>query len=329
MMNRAGKKPGAAGYVSRIRSLCSFAMPFLAYNLGGRIRPVLAGYKITHKCNLKCVHCPYWKRSGPDQNFEGVVTTLTRLKSMGVLILILEGGEPLLWRDHDKNIRDVVAAARKLFPCVCMTTNGTLPWGELPLDRVWVSLDGPPSAHDAMRGEGVFEQVWDNLKLEAKGRAFVSTTINSTNAGAVPDLLAMLKDVVQGVTIQFHYPYDGLPDPLFIRPEERRPILDELIRMKRFGYPVADSFSSLRDLKNERWTCEDRLMANAEPDGTILHGCYLKNRGTSDCSLCGFAAHNEMSLAFRGGFQSILTGARIFFSRPAVKDASIINEKSI
>ena len=43
---------------ARISTLCSFAVPFLSYNLGGRIRPVLAGYKITNKCNLKCVHCP-------------------------------------------------------------------------------------------------------------------------------------------------------------------------------------------------------------------------------------------------------------------------------
>jgi MoaA/NifB/PqqE/SkfB family radical SAM enzyme len=324
-MNEAKNRPAVYGYVSRIRSLCSFASPFLAYNLGGRIRPVLGGYKITNKCNLKCVHCPYWKRSGPEQNFEGVVATLTLLKSMGVRILILEGGEPLLWRDRDKSVRDVIAAARRLFPCVCMTTNGTVPWGDLPLDRVWVSLDGPALVHNAMRGEGVFEQVWGNLKREGNGRAFVSTTINASNVGTIPDLLTMLKGVVEGVTIQFHYPYEGLPDPLFIQPKERRPILDELIRLKRLGYPVANSFNSLMDLKNERWTCEDRLLANAEPDGTILHGCYLKNRGTSDCSLCGFTAHNEMSLAFKGGLQSILAGAKIFFG----KDASILNEKSI
>jgi Fe-coproporphyrin III synthase len=329
MMYRTEKKRSAFGFMSKIKGLCSFAAPFLAYNLGGRIRPVLAGYKITNKCNLKCVHCPYWKRSGPDENFEGVVATLTRLRQMGVRILILEGGEPLLWRDSERSIRDVVAEARNLFPCVCMTTNGILPWGDLPLDRVWVSLDGPPPIHDAIRGEGTFEQVWDNLEREGKGRAFVSTTINATNASAIPDLLTMLRSLVEGVTIQFHYPYEGLPDPLFIPVVERRPILEELIRLKQLGYPVANSFSSLLELKNERWTCEDRLLANAEPDGTILHGCYLKNRGSSECSLCGFTAHNEMSLAFRGGFQSILTGAKIFFSGSFVKGASIANEKSI
>jgi sulfatase maturation enzyme AslB (radical SAM superfamily) len=95
-----------------------------------------------------------------------------------------------------------------------MTTNGTLSWGDLPLDRVWVSLDGPPGVHDAMRGEGVFEQVWGNLKREGNGRGFVSTTINAANIGAIPDLLTLLRGEVEGVTIQFHYPYEGLRSAL-------------------------------------------------------------------------------------------------------------------
>jgi MoaA/NifB/PqqE/SkfB family radical SAM enzyme len=233
---------------------------------------------------------------------------------MGARILILEGGEPLLWSDGQRSIRDVVTAAKNLFPCVCLTTNGTIPWGDLPLDRVWVSLDGPPSVHNAIRGEGVFERVRTNLKREGKGRTFVSTTINASNINAIPELLYMLRGLVEGVTIQFYFPYGGLPDPLFIPPPERRSILEELIRLKRWGYPVANSFSSLRELKKERWTCEDRLLVNAEPDGSLFHGCYLKNRGTSDCSLCGFTAHNEISLAFQGRVQPILTGVRIFFS---------------
>jgi Fe-coproporphyrin III synthase len=307
------KWSNASVAISALRCLSGFAAPFLAYNLLGRTVPVLAGYKITHHCNLRCAHCPYWNRSGEEQDFNGVLATLGRLRNMGVRILILEGGEPLLWRDRTKNIGHVVAAARKLFPCVCMTTNGTLDWSGLELNRVWISLDGPPEVHDAIRGKGVFQRVWANLNRVGNGRALVSTTINTGNAAAIPEMLSRLQDHVAGVTIQFHYPYQGLPDPLFIPHAERAPILDELMRLKRKGFPVANSFRSLEELKQERWSCEDKLLANAEPDGTILHGCYLKNRGPAQCSLCGFSAHNEMSLAFKGTWQSIATGLRIFF----------------
>jgi Fe-coproporphyrin III synthase len=233
---------------------------------------------------------------------------------MGVRILILEGGEPLIWRDGDKTIRDVVLQAGTLFASVCMTTNGVLPWGDLPLDRVWVSLDGPPEVNDSIRGDGAYRRVMDRLAIDGKGRTFISTTINTVNMSSIPEMLSLLRGKAAGVTIQFHYPYNGLPDPLFIHPGDRIPLLRELVRLKRAGYPVANSYASLRDMQNDRWTCEDRLLANAEPDGTILHGCYLKNRAQANCLYCGFSAHNEMSLAYRGRLQAIATGMRIFFS---------------
>lgn len=292
-----------------------FARPFLSYNVLGKASPVLAGYKITHNCNLKCSHCPYWKRTGEEQDFVGVVETMRQLKQMGVKILILEGGEPLLWRDSKKNVRHVVEAARKLFPCVCMTTNGTLGWRGLELDRVWVSLDGPARIHDQIRGRGMFARALKNLQRPGQTGSFVSTTVNTLNAEGIPGLVTMLLGIVDGVTIQFYYPYDGFPDPLFLPVTERASLLNQLIFLKGLGYPVANSFKSLNDLKQEKWACEDKLLANAEPDGTVLHGCYLKNRAPQVCSCCGFSAHNEMTLAFNGNLESILTGMKIFFGK--------------
>ncbi len=316
-------------YSGITKILTAFAGPFLAYNIVGRISPVLAGYKITHKCNLKCLHCPYWQRSGNEQGFEGVISTLQRMRSMGVKILILEGGEPMLWRDGNKTLSDVVQEARKLFPCVCMTTNGTIPWRHIPFDRVWISLDGPPGIHDSIRGDGVFQTVWKNLEQSDSDKTMVSTTINQINLSSIPELLAILRGSTAGVTVQFHYPYNGLTDPLFVPSSDRKNVLDELIRLKRLGYPVANSVRSLQELKLERWTCEDGLLANAEPDGTIHPGCYLKNRGIAECSFCGFAAHNEMSLAFKMKWESIRTGMKIFFTGRADEEPSIRPQKTV
>lgn len=309
----------APGIIRTARKVLGFAVPFIRYRVWGRVTPVLAGYKITHKCNLTCVHCPYWRRKGEEPGFAGIIATLDRLRSMGIQILIFEGGEPLLWRDKDKSFADVVHEARKRFAAVCMTTNGTLSWGHLPMDRTWVSLDGPQAVHDSIRGDGVFDRVWSNLTTYGRGAAFISTTINRVNFDAIPELVTMLRGIVAGVTVQFHYPYGGLPDPLFVTPAERAPLLKELIRLKKLGYPVANSVQSLNELQRPGWTCEDRLLANAEPEGTVTDGCYLKNRGTSECALCGFSAHNEMSLAFRGSVPAIFSGIKIFFGDPLPK----------
>ncbi len=200
-----------------IKTVFLFAGRFILYRFRGKVSPLLAGYKITHKCNLKCVHCPYWRRSGAEPNFEHVVSTMQRLRDNGVKILMFEGGEPMLWRDGKRTIQDAVDAARRLFPCVCMTTNGTIPWKHLPLDRVWVSLDGPRSVHDSIRGDGVFDRVLNNLGTNGRRGTFVSTTINRVNMDSMAELLSSLRGLVDGVTIQFHYPYGGLPDPLFVR----------------------------------------------------------------------------------------------------------------
>jgi MoaA/NifB/PqqE/SkfB family radical SAM enzyme len=188
-----------------------------------------------------------------------------------------------------------------------------MPWGHLHLDRVWVSLDGPEETNDLLRGKGVFGKVMDNIDSSGHGNVFVSTTVSTENILQVPDLIAQLRGKVAGITIQFYYPYQGLPDPLFVGRDARTTFLDRLIEMKKAGHPVANTMSSLQQLKNVGWYCEDRLLANAEPDGTISHGCYLKNRGPTQCELCGFSAHNEMTLAFRGKPASIRAGLYTFF----------------
>jgi uncharacterized ferredoxin-like protein len=41
-------------------------------------------------------------------------------------------------------------------------------------------------------------------------------------------------------------------------------------------------------------------------------GCYVKNRAEVDCSLCGFAAHAEISQAFQLKLAPLLAGIKIF-----------------
>jgi MoaA/NifB/PqqE/SkfB family radical SAM enzyme len=290
----------------------SFVAPFLRYALSGKTTPALAGYKITHRCNLRCAHCPYWSRKGEESDFARATETLRRLKDLGVRILIFEGGEPLLWRDGKKTIGHLVEYARGLFRSVCLTTNGLTSWSDLPIERVWVSLDGPRELHDRIRGPGVYDKVMRNIEAAGTG-VFLSTTVNTLNIESIPGMLAALPPAVHGITVQFHYPYGGLPDPLYVDGRRRAAFLETLADLKRNGARVANSFACLKDMRRVRWTCHDGFLANAEPDGKITVGCYLKNRAESMCERCGFSAHNELSLAFDGKVESIITGLRIFF----------------
>jgi hypothetical protein len=54
------------------------------------------------------------------------------------------------------------------------------------------------------------------------------------------------------------------------------------------------------------------MIASVDPDGKLVHGCYVKERGEISCGRCGFSAHTELSLSYNGVIESILVGARIF-----------------
>lgn len=287
---------------------------FLLYKLSGLRRPILGGFKITHNCNLRCEHCPYWRRHVEEPDFETVKNVIFELYKMGVRILIIEGGEPFLWRDKEQNkdIRDVVEFAKKYFFSVGVTTNGTFPIKDFPADVCWVSFDGMEETYKKIRGD-LFSKVVENIRQSNHSNLYANVTINKLNAKELEDIVRFISPLVKGITIQFHYPYgvEG-DDELFIPLVEREMIINRLISLKKKGYRIVDSYGCLEDMKTNNWLCHDWMLANADPDGVITQGCYLKNRGNVDCKSCGFAAHVEISKAFELYLPSILVGKKIF-----------------
>lgn len=235
---------------------------------------------------------------------------IDRLYDRGNRLLMFEGGEPLLWRDADRRLHDLILYARRRFYSVGVTTNGTLPL-DLPADVLWVSVDGLRETHNTLRGAPIFDQVIANVRASRHPRLYAHVTINSINAGEVPELLRFLNGIFNGITIQFYYPYHH-KDDLFLDFDRRAPLLDEIIDLKAQGIRILNSKASLKALKRNTWVCRDRLMDNANPDGSFQQGCYLKGRADIDCSRCGFSPHTEISLACQGQPQAILAGMKIF-----------------
>lgn len=293
--------------LSRIAYLARYYIRAKFFN---KKQPILAGMKLTHRCTLKCRQCPYWQRGVPDLKWSEIKEILPRLYSEGIRILILEGGEPLLWRDGNYNLNNIVQEAKKFFYCVGVTSNGTLPL-DVESDIIWVSIDGLKETHDKLRGKS-FDRIIDNIHKSKHPNIFANITINKLNYLEMPELVRFLSPMAKGITIQFFYPYPESED-LLLSWGDRKKVLDELISLKRQGYPVSDSTLALNKLKDNTWVCEPWMIANVEPNGTINQGCYLNNR-TSDkdpCSLCGFAAHTEISLAYQLHLSSIMAGRKI------------------
>lgn len=288
-----------------------YLLKYYLKSKSGQRQPILGSIKLTHKCNLSCIHCPFQSRDKSSLTFKSASDSMETLYRYGVRILIIEGGEPFIWKDGRYNLNSIVNQAKKYFFCVGITTNGTFPI-KTDSDIVWVSIDGLKKTHEMIRGK-CFNKIMKNIKDSLHPKIYGHITINTLNWQEIPDLVRLLSERVKGITIQFHYPYKGSRDKLFLPFFERRNVLDNLIKLKKEGYPVADSYACLNALKDNRWRCRPWMIASIDPDNRITKGCYLTNRSKISCKKCGFSAHTELSLAYSGVLGSISAGNRIFF----------------
>lgn len=200
-----------------------------------------------------------------------------------------------MWQDGRYDLYDLIDYAKRHFPRVAVTTNGTFPL-DMPADIIWVSLDGLKETHDRLRS-GSFDKVWSNLHASRHGRLFVHFTINRENRHDIRPLLEKLKNIPAfcGMTVQLFYPYGQGEAPLTLSDGERSAVLEDVIAMKKQGFPILNSAGRLRAMIRNDWRCHDDILINVDPDGTFTRGCYVKSRGRINCRACGFSAVSEAS----------------------------------
>jgi MoaA/NifB/PqqE/SkfB family radical SAM enzyme len=194
-----------------------------------------------------------------------------------------------------------------------MTTNGTQPLVASP-DILWVSIDGSKETHNRLRGQGVYEQVIENIQSSSHPRVLAHITINAMNVREIPAVIRELVNLVKGFTIQFYYPYED-DQSLLVSQVDRSWVIQEIIKMKMHGYQIHNSLAGLKALEKNTWRCEEWLVDNVNPDGSIQQGCYLKDRTAIHCAHCGFSPFTEMSLTYHLHPSAIMTGFKVFFPK--------------
>ncbi|MCD6571534.1 MAG: radical SAM protein [Deltaproteobacteria bacterium] len=281
----------------------------------GQSIPLLASFKLTYRCNLKCNACPFHQRAneaGSHMSWDRAIKVLQELKRCSCRIVVFEGGEPLLWKDGSHDLNELVEYAKRHFLSIAVTTNGTFPL-DVGANVLWVSLDGLKQTHDRLRSES-FDRVWANLKVTTHPKILVHFTMNKENWREMDEVVERLKEVpaVKGITVQLFYPYGQGEEPLALSPSERKAAIEKVIHLKRLGYPIINSKNRLRAMIENKWVCHDDMLINVEPDGKITTGCYVKGRGEVNCKDCGFTPVAEASGALDLVPGSILAGWRAF-----------------
>ncbi len=86
------------------------------------IYPFYASYKITHKCSLKCKFCNVWMEKTSDLKTEDVFKVIDNIAKSSIVVLSLEGGDPLVRKD----LGDILKYAYQKPITLFFTTNGHL-----------------------------------------------------------------------------------------------------------------------------------------------------------------------------------------------------------
>ena len=261
----------------------------LILNSFGGKAPLFGGHKLTYNCNLKCKMCPFWRRSSENLSTKKEKEILKQMYDSGVCAVGFEGGEPLLRKD----LPEILAYSCSLPLHTNLITNGTLLKSRIdeiaPYINgiVFVSLDGLEKTHDQIRGvKGCFKEAVQGITAAKKKVSVrINTTIMADNIHEVEDTVKLAKDLGVKIVLSVAHEYYNI-DEAAPQANEIKKIAEQLIELKRKGYPIMNSIGYFRIIAKEKnWQCKPWAMVNIDPYGKVVLPCYVHNDYASSVSV--------------------------------------------
>ncbi|MCF0174838.1 MAG: radical SAM protein [Bacteroidales bacterium] len=278
----------------------------------GRKKPLQTVLFTGDLCNLRCKHCSVYNLKNPRMmSYEEVGEHLRHSYARGSRFVDFEGGEVMIWKDGDYRINDLIDLAKKIgFYSATITTNAQLPFGDCNADSIWVSLDGVGGCHDKVRGEGAFEKLEKNIALSSHKAVSFNMAVNTLNWESMEDTIryAALNKHIKSISINFHTPFPGT-EYLALDKELRNKLIDKVIEYKKAGYPIMNSVSGLKRMKDMNFKRDCWVTDFVYPDGT--EDLCLGIKDPSICENCGFCMAGEMYSVFHLKPDTILAGMKL------------------
>ncbi len=299
-----------------LRQYFYLAQWFVRARFFGRKAPLQTVLFITDKCNLRCKHCSVYGSAGYRQRtYDEIVADMHYAYRQGSRFIDLEGGEPTLWKEGDKTINDLIDKARAIgFFSITVTTNAQQDFSWIHPHSIWVSMDGVGAYHDSIRGEGTFARLEENIRRSGQKHICVNMVVNSLNCESLDAAMDYVRQTpaIEQISVNFHTPYPGT-EYLMLPPEKKAALIDKVLAYKRKGYPIMNSYSGLRKMKQ-----------NALRQITLGRECFVTNfiypdgsrglcvgYGTEQCRQCGFCMAGEMASVFHFCPDTLLSGFKL------------------
>lgn len=295
----------------KIKQLFYLPWWFAQARFFGRKQPLQTVLFISDRCNLQCKHCSvYQQENQHNMTYDEVRQHLEYSYKLGSRFVDFEGGEVMIWRDGERRINDLINLAKEIgFFSATITTNAQLPFAGCNADSIWVSLDGIGPYHEAVRGKGTFTRLEKNIASCEHKHLSVNMVVNTLNYKSVDETIEYARNnpAIEMISINFHTPFPET-EYLMIDPKLRNDIIDRVIDYKKRGYPIMNSISGLRKMKNMNFKKRCWVTNFIYPDSS-RGNCI--GEGTAICNDCGFCMAGEMASVFNFCPDTILAGLKL------------------
>jgi len=285
---------------------------FFKTRILGKKIPLVSVIFITDKCNLQCKHCCIYAQTNPiTKSYVQVEDDLRYCYRQGARFVDFEGGEPTLWREGGKNLNDLIDLAKKIgFYSTTVTTNAQRDFSDCKADSIWVSLDGYGKFHDEIRGQGAFDNLVKNIEKTSHPHISVNMVVNTLNFSSLDDTMEFVKNnpKIEQISINFITPYQGT-EYLMLDMNRRIEIIDRIIDYKKRGYPIMNSVSGLKNMKNMNFKKYCWISNFVHINGTKTADCGGSSLGL--CDQCGFCMAGEMNAVMSLTPDTILAGLKL------------------
>ena len=264
--------------------------------------PVIASVILTDLCNLHCKHCSVNNIERRIYSYDSIMRDIKTMYDKGARILMLYGGETMLWHDGEKKVSDIICSARKMGYFNCnIVTNGTISLDVPEADTILVSLDGGRDKHDLIRGK-TYDTILKNIRKCNTNNICLYMDINKLNKDDIFKVgnLAYHEKNIKAVSFNFHTPYPDTKDLALTR-KEKYECYKNIEKMMAAGIPVFNLKSTFPYMINNSFPRPTYQCEVIQEGKTWVCGRCIDIKGM--CDNCGFMFVCEYALAFSGNIR--------------------------
>jgi len=301
----------------------------LASRFNQKRYPIKINFISTYNCDNNCSYCKISQlEKKKELSTKQVKDMIDSLSEFGAEHITFIGGEPLMRKD----IGELISHAKKRGLLTTMSSNGNnvrLKTDELKdLDLLISCLNGPKEVHDSIRGKGNYDKIIEILSANEIKKGMLATIIlTKQNVKYVDFVLKKATELDFYINFQPVFKNELAKvendelDGVMLSKDEVRSVFNYIIKKKKQGFPVSNSYQSLRNFARDgkvifKKCYLGRLSVTIDPEGNVYR-CYkevnnkekingvelgwekaLYQMPINDCVECHYGCHIEDNFLF-------------------------------